>query len=40
MMGDNRRNSSDSRVFGTIDEHSIIGRATFRVWPPSREAFL
>jgi signal peptidase I len=40
MMGDNRRNSSDSRVFGTIDEHAIIGRALFRVWPPRRTAFL
>ena len=40
MMGDNRGNSSDSRVFGTVDEHTIVGRAMFRVWPPWRAAFL
>jgi signal peptidase I len=40
MMGDNRGNSSDSRVFGTIDARTIVGRAMFRVWPPSRTAFL
>ena len=33
VMGDNRGNSSDSRVFGAIDEESIIGRAFVRVWP-------
>jgi signal peptidase I len=40
MMGDNRGNSSDSRVFGTIDEGTVVGRAMFRVWPPWRTAFL
>lgn len=33
VMGDNRGNSSDSRVFGAVDESSIIGRAFVRVWP-------
>lgn len=33
MMGDNRSNSSDSRVFGAIDESLIIGRAFVKVWP-------
>lgn len=33
VMGDNRSNSSDSRVFGAVDEHRIIGRAFVRVWP-------
>ena len=33
VMGDNRSNSSDSRVFGAIDESTIIGRAFIRVWP-------
>ncbi|MGH9282781.1 MAG: S26 family signal peptidase [Acidimicrobiales bacterium] len=32
-MGDNRGNSSDSRVFGAISESRIIGRAFVRVWP-------
>jgi signal peptidase I len=40
MMGDNRNNSSDSRVFGTIEERTIVGRAMLRVWPPARTAFL
>ena len=36
VMGDNRSQSTDSRVFGPIAEDSIIGRAFVRVWPPSR----
>ena len=40
VMGDNRSNSSDSRVFGTIDEDTIVGRAINRIWPPWRAAFL
>ena len=33
VMGDNRGNSSDSRVFGAVAESRIIGRAFIRVWP-------
>ena len=33
VMGDNRQNSKDSRFFGAIDEHLIVGRAFIRVWP-------
>jgi signal peptidase I len=40
VMGDNRGDSSDSRVFGPIDEDTIVGRALFRVFPPHRVAFL
>ncbi len=36
MMGDNRGNSSDSRVFGTISESTIVGRAFMVMWPLSR----
>jgi signal peptidase I len=40
VMGDNRGNSSDSRVFGPISESSIIGRAFVRVWPITAFGFL
>jgi len=36
VMGDNRNQSEDGRVFGPIPEADIIGRAFVRVWPPSR----
>jgi signal peptidase I len=35
VLGDHRNNSSDSRVFGTIQEDSIIGKALFSYWPLS-----
>lgn len=40
VMGDNRGDSTDSRVFGPIPEHTIIGRAIWKVWPPWRASFL
>lgn len=33
VLGDNRENSSDSRVFGTISRESVVGRAWLRYWP-------
>ena len=36
MMGDHRGDSDDSRYWGPISRHSIIGRAFVRIWPPSR----
>lgn len=40
VMGDNRGNSADSRVFGPIPQDTVVGRAVVRVWPPSRASFL
>ena len=33
VMGDNRTNSSDSRVFGPVDQDRIVGRAFVKIWP-------
>ncbi len=33
VMGDNRENSSDSRVFGPIPQSSIVGKVILRFWP-------
>jgi signal peptidase I len=35
VMGDNRAHSLDSRYFGPIDEHLIVGRAFVKFWPLS-----
>jgi signal peptidase I len=35
VMGDNRGNSRDSRIFGPIGQDSIVGRAWIIYWPPS-----
>jgi len=35
VMGDNRGNSKDSRIFGPIDRDSIVGRAWIIYWPPA-----
>ena len=34
VMGDNREDSADSRVFGQIDRSVLVGRAVLTVWPP------
>jgi signal peptidase I len=36
VMGDNRTDSSDSRYWGTVPRHAIIGRAFFTYWPLAR----
>jgi signal peptidase I len=40
VMGDNRCNSTDSRVFGPIPESLIIGRAFAIIWPWHRIGLL
>ena len=33
VLGDNRENSKDSRVYGLISRDDIIGKVQFRIWP-------
>jgi len=33
VLGDNRRNSSDSRIIGLINKKDIEGITDFRIWP-------
>jgi signal peptidase I len=40
VMGDNRNNSEDSRVFGTIPKSSIVGKAFVLIWPLNRFRWL
>jgi signal peptidase I len=40
VMGDNRDNSQDSRVFGPIQESDVVGRAFVRIWPLTHTGWL
>ena len=40
VMGDNRDNSQDSRVFGPIRESDVVGRAFVRIWPLNHTGWL
>ncbi|HET6872726.1 MAG TPA: signal peptidase I [Sporolactobacillaceae bacterium] len=33
VMGDNRRNSVDSRIFGFVDMSKVVGKVDLRYWP-------
>ncbi|RLQ97260.1 signal peptidase I [Falsibacillus albus] len=33
VLGDNRRNSMDSRIFGFVDESKVVGKVDLRYWP-------
>ncbi len=36
MMGDNRAGSCDSRRWGTVPRHDLIGKVIATYWPPGR----
>ncbi len=40
VMGDNRGNSADSRIFGPVPQSTVVGRAFARVWPLNHTSFL
>ena len=40
VLGDNRTESKDGRVFGPIRESSIVGRVFLRIWPLDSISFL
>ena len=40
VLGDNRTESKDGRVFGPIQESSIVGRVFVRIWPIDSFSFL
>ncbi len=33
VLGDNRQESLDSRIFGFIDQDSVVGKVNLRYWP-------
>ena len=36
MMGDNRAQSCDSRMWGTVPRSNLIGKVFATYWPPNR----
>jgi signal peptidase I len=40
VLGDNRVNSEDSRIWGTLPKRYVIGTAVVRYWPPGRFGIL
>jgi signal peptidase I len=40
VMGDNRPQSFDSRMFGPIEQDLVVGRAFVIIWPFSAAKFL
>ena len=40
VMGDNRPQSFDSRMFGSIDQNLVVGRAFVIIWPFGAAKFL
>ena len=40
LCGDNRPDSSDSRLWGPVFKEDILGRAAFTIWPVSRLRYI
>jgi len=40
VLGDNRANSADSRIWGYVPKSDLIGKATFAFWPLNRMQLL
>ncbi len=40
VMGDNRKNSSDSRALGAISKEEMMGKVSIRIWPLNRVGLL
>ena len=40
VMGDNRPQSFDSRMFGSIEQNLVVGRAFVTIWPLAAARFL
>jgi signal peptidase I len=40
VMGDNRKDSDDSRYWGPVPAGDLVGRAFVRIWPPGRLGLL
>lgn len=40
LVGDNRANSSDSRLWGAVARSDILGRVSFILWPPGQISYV